>query len=374
MDTKRKIVGVFLVILFMISLACKKSTSPSLPDSDDNDTPTQQTADFYVSPQGSDGNNGTSPSSAFKTLKKALDVVHSGQVIEILAGTYHEEIELYRFGKPDATIVIRGSSEGTRPVFDGENSMKSFMYCHRCTHITIEHLTIRNYRWEGIYFELSQVVTFQDNHFEHTGFDISDNPDTDGGVGLSCIECKDVRVQGNTFHRIGAKNLQKEQSGNAILFWGTQNSIIENNTIENTIGTGILVEDSCHITVTQNTIRFSDLRMLDWFDGGIWVDGGMNITLEKNTLEQNDGPAIEISDSEVQYPHRARSIVVQNNIIKENSIGLYIWNYGQCPPPENAVRLEDNTLQGNSEQNLICHEWVCGTNSPCVSPDNYDPC
>ena len=51
-------------------------------------TPAFASADYYVSPTGNDSNNGTTRSTAFKTIAHAIDVASAGQKICVLKGTY----------------------------------------------------------------------------------------------------------------------------------------------------------------------------------------------------------------------------------------------------------------------------------------------
>ena len=50
-------------------------------------------SNYYVSNQGSDENPGTI-NSPFKTIQKAADVVVGGDIINILEGSYHEEVTM----------------------------------------------------------------------------------------------------------------------------------------------------------------------------------------------------------------------------------------------------------------------------------------
>ena len=50
-------------------------------------------SNYYVSNQGSDENPGTI-NSPFKTIQKAAYVVVGGDIINILEGSYHEEVTL----------------------------------------------------------------------------------------------------------------------------------------------------------------------------------------------------------------------------------------------------------------------------------------
>ncbi len=363
---------VWLGVLFVLLPGCK-NRNPTQPTNGNSNPDNRQPADLYVSPHGSDSNSGTSSEEAFKTLTKALQVAQPGDIIEVLPGTYSEEIELNTYGSTQGSITIRGVSQSERPIFNGMNTMKTFLYCYICTNMVFQDLIIQNYRWDGIYIDFGKNLSFARIHFEHIGFDISDNPEAEGGEGLACTECKNILISENSFKHIGKRTLQKDSSGNAIDLWGSTDSRVERNFIEATEGTGILIEDSCSITVSNNTIRTSKLKMNEWFDAGIWVDGGINIIVENNVLEKNEGPGIEVSDTEIQYPNRSRAITIRNNSLRTNDIGIYMWNFGVCPPPEDAVHIEGNDFSANTE-NIRCHDWECGPHTPCVEPDRVDPC
>ena len=88
-------------------------------------------------------------------------------------------------------------------------------------------------------------------------------------------------------------------------------------------GAGILVEDSTNVLVEGNTIFDNDLDVTadEWWDGGIWLDGGRDVTIRNNVFRNNRGPGIEFSDEDIQRP---RGYVLENNISTGNYFGSYI--------------------------------------------------
>lgn len=61
---------------------------------------------YFVSPSGSDGNSGTS-TAPFRTIGKAASVAVAGDVVEIRAGTYREEVVPANSGTADKPILYR---------------------------------------------------------------------------------------------------------------------------------------------------------------------------------------------------------------------------------------------------------------------------
>lgn len=73
---------------------------------------------LYVSPSGSNANDGLSPESAWQTVSHAADKVRPGDTVWIGGGTYHEPVRIRVTGEPDAPITFR-SMPGEKVVFDG---------------------------------------------------------------------------------------------------------------------------------------------------------------------------------------------------------------------------------------------------------------
>ena len=67
---------------------------------------------YFVSPTGANTNSGTSSSTPFKTLQKALDVAQPGTTINLAAGTYREAVATKVAGTAAAPITIVGPESG----------------------------------------------------------------------------------------------------------------------------------------------------------------------------------------------------------------------------------------------------------------------
>jgi parallel beta-helix repeat protein len=70
---------------------------------------------YYVSPNGSDANNGLSTGSAFQTIAHAAGLTQPGDVVNVTAGTYGS-FYVFNSGSASAYIVYQGYPKGTRPV------------------------------------------------------------------------------------------------------------------------------------------------------------------------------------------------------------------------------------------------------------------
>ena len=67
---------------------------------------------LYVSPQGTDHNGGTSPSTPLATIQAALNLAKPGTTIHLAPGTYHENPTTKVNGTPSAPISIVGTETG----------------------------------------------------------------------------------------------------------------------------------------------------------------------------------------------------------------------------------------------------------------------
>ena len=66
-------------------------------------------ARYYVSPSGSDSNNGTTSTSAWRTIGKANNTLRAGDMVVVLPGTYSESIDPANSGSPGFLITYVGS-------------------------------------------------------------------------------------------------------------------------------------------------------------------------------------------------------------------------------------------------------------------------
>lgn len=132
-------------------------------------------AGYYVSPSGNDMNNGTSVSSAWKTIGHAASIAVAGDIVNVLAGTYTENISLTRSGTSSAYITFQ-SSPTLAAIINGTISGNA-------NYIKIIGFEVRNGSGVGIHlsgsYPSSGYVEIRKNHVH----DMTVN-DWGGGIGL----------------------------------------------------------------------------------------------------------------------------------------------------------------------------------------------
>lgn len=82
---------------------------------------------LFVKPDGSDSNSGRSIESPFKTIQKAVDLAAPGDSIELLPGTYFQDVVTKRDGLPNKPITITGSKSA---IVQGEKNPRIFEINH----------------------------------------------------------------------------------------------------------------------------------------------------------------------------------------------------------------------------------------------------
>lgn len=352
--------GVWIVALALLVAAgagCGGDT-PAEPDRPDDVSRT-----YYVSNQGDDDADGSDVGTAYRTIGRALEVAVPGDTVLIRAGTYHEELMLEGIGGPDLPITIRGEGDGT--VLDGQNVMSMGLWCERCSNLIFEKLEIRNFTDVGIGVSLSSGITMRHLRVHHNGT----NPQLVDweieGYGIQAEESSDVTIENNDVYRNGPQPRMPGRLGTGIDTFALTDSVIRGNRSHDNTGGGILVEDGVRIVVEGNEVvgNYLDASPDEWWDGGLWLDGGHDVTVRDNVFRDNRGPGIQISDEDHQQPY---GYLLEGNTVTGNYYGVYIWNFGSSDvPPEDVLRMSNNDISGNERMEIWIVPWECPPPDPC---------
>ena len=368
--TSRTVLALSLVAAALPAVSCgddrvpTASTSLAAPLEPDDiavtGTPAAaaRAASIYVSPNGSDLADGRSPDTALATIALALSVVQPGETVRILSGIYTESVQARLRGRAEAPITITG--EWGRPILTGGRRLATGIWCEECTHVIFENLEFRDYTDIGLVVVLGDTIRMSRLWVHDNGF--APTISWVEGYGLHLDDSSGLTVENNQVFRNGPNPRTPTTVGTGINGFGMRQSVIRNNWSYGNQGGGILVEDSFGILVEGNQIFDNDLDVTadDWWDGGIWLDGGGDVTLRGNTIRNNLGPGIEVSDENIRKP---TGYVIENNVSSGNYYGIYIWNFGSTEIPTDAMRLSGNDFSGSSRQDVWIEAIPCPT--PC---------
>lgn len=322
-----------------------------------NNNDTIDSTIYYVSTSGENQANGTSDSTAFRTIAQALKVVKPGGEIRILPGTYTEAIGLINCGSSSAAITITGY-QGI-PLLDGQDTKTMAFFCEDCLNMIFSDLLIQNYTDIGIGAENCRDFILQNLIVRENGHAVQLKDWELEGYGIHVELSENILITDNDVYRNGPQPqiFPNFLMGTGINTYGNRNLVIRNNLSHENIGGGILVEDSFDILVEDNEVYENDLDASadEWWDGGIWIDGGGNVTVRGNTFRDNLGPGIEISDEDLQKP---TGYILENNVSTGNYYGIFIWNFGTTDwPPDSILHRSQNQLTGNSIQDVWIEDW-----------------
>ncbi len=107
---------------------------------------------YFVSPLGSDKNDGSTQETAFQTIQHALDVAQAGETIVLLRGEYFEDLKSVRSGNPASPIKIKGLAGS---VLKGKKGSRVFEINH-------SYIELSNFSINGKFAEGNSVDDFRD--------------------------------------------------------------------------------------------------------------------------------------------------------------------------------------------------------------------
>jgi hypothetical protein len=215
--------------------------------------------DYYVSPSGSDSNDG-SQSSPWLTIQNAATQVGPGTVVHVAPGSYAEAIDIKVSGTKASTITFISDAQWSAKVLGTSTSNYAFYV-------------------EGDYINID-------------GFDITNINSTSGHVGVMAVGNYD-QVIGNDIHDIDPMGGSDGLGGAGILL-GTAASCCSN-AMEN------IVHDIGNFTVSWASTH------------GIYAEEPYG-TIANNITYRNQGYGIQLW-------HNASHIVVVNNTVFNNGMG-----------------------------------------------------
>ena len=249
--------------------------------------PATQTNSLYVSPTGDDAADGRAPDTAVRSIATALGRVRPGETVRVLAGVYHESITTTLRGTPAARITVTG--EWGRAILTGERQLPTGIWCDECAHVTFRNLEFRDYTDVGLLAVLSDDIRISNLSVHDNGF--APTISWVEGYGLHLDESSRLTVENNQVFRNGPNPRPWNMAGTGINGHAMRQSVIRNNWSYNNAGGGILVEDSVEVLVEGNRIYGNDLDVSadEWWDGGIWLDGGRDVTLRSNVNYRQPG-------------------------------------------------------------------------------------
>ncbi|MEO8350761.1 MAG: choice-of-anchor Q domain-containing protein, partial [Chthoniobacteraceae bacterium] len=328
--------------------------------------------DYYVARDGDDLNPGTE-SAPWRTIQKAADTLAPGDTAFVRAGKYKERVTVNVSGSATAGFVTIRNFPGEKPIVDGrgkvppKNEDTGLFLIADQSYVAIHGFEIRNYKAArgsrvpaGI-FVIGECdhIEIRDNEIHRIKYN-SRKGNAFGIViyGTSAAHpITRVIIDGNEVHHCKLGNSETiALNGNVTDFEVTRNVVHDNNNL------GIVfigfegscpdpAQDQarngvCRENIVSNISSFGNPAYgREYSAGGIYVDGGARILIERNVSCRND-IGIELAS---EHAGRVTSgVIVRDNLIYENKIGgLFMGGYDTQRGATEDCAITNNTFVGN---------------------------
>lgn len=327
---------------------------------------------MYVAPAGKDTNSG-SLKRPLKTLKRASQLAKAGTTVYLRQGTYTEALTVRYSGTKQAPVVFR-NYQTEKVVLSGKALKKqdgetTLIRIENLQYVTIQGLvvadiaTTRNDETPiGICITgTGRNIQLIDNQVRR----IKTNAKGGNAHGIAIYgtgRLKQITVRGNRVedNRLGASEALV-LNGNIDGFSVTDNIVRRNDNIgidligyegvatnnsEDYVRNGVISGNH----VSDSSSYGNPVYGKDYNAAGIYVDGGKQLTIEHNTVEQNDIGIEVTSEHAKKY---AEDITVRGNLVQQNRFtGISIGGYDKKRGGTKRVRITDNQVNGNDTKGL----------------------
>ncbi|UFT99345.1 DUF1565 domain-containing protein [Radiobacillus kanasensis] len=305
--------------------------------------------DIYVAVDGNDEQDG-SKLLPLRTLKKAASIAEAGTTVHIREGIYEEKLVVQHSGTKSKEIIFK-PYKNEQVILSGKNLKieegdTSIITIDNKNYVTISGLIIQDLKTDladetviGVFVTgSSSHITLDSNHVQR----IETHAEEGNGHGIAIYgtgSMKDITITNNIVEdlKLGASEALV-LNGNIDGFKIEHNLVRRNNNIgidligyegvasdkkADFVRNGVVSHNTVHNISTYGNPAYGE----EYSAGGIYVDGGRDITIEKNTIYQSDIGIEATSEHKGKY---AENIDIINNTIYENFYtGIAIGGYDE---------------------------------------------
>ena len=297
---------------------------------------------YYVSPDGSDNNPGTSDK-PWKSINYAVgenSAIKAGDTILVQPGTYTELVTLGKSGNSESgNITLKANGNVTVRDPDAINGgfREGVIQSVGKGHWVIDGFRIEDSSWAGISLRDANDITVQNNHTYNTGSSgIIAMPDSYFEGGEAEVTSKNIKVLNNTVEKANAR--WKGGSGDnsisdpgvntqeSLSIWGVDGFEVANNTVKDGTREGIDIKTgSRNGSVHDNYItgQASISGTYQGYQGGpaLYIEANrsnsFNIDVYNNVVTGNIADGIVVAD-EVTDKGDLSNVRVYNNLVYGN--------------------------------------------------------
>ena len=327
---------------------------------------------YHVATTGNDANNG-SAATPWRTIQHAVGVVPAGGTVLVHGGVYREAVTITRSGNPTAGYITVASVPGQTATLDGTglaiaNGKQGLFTLFNTSYVRVIGFEVRNYRTSkasevpmGIFvYGLGNHVELRNNHIHDIVTTVATSAGDAFGLaiyGTTASPINNLIVDGNELdHLVTGYSESLSVNGNVLNWQVTNNKVHDNNNIgivaigfEQTAPTasvdqardGWIAGNLVYNITSKNNPAYNGESSA----GGIYVDGGTRITIERNRVHHTD-LGIELAS---EHLSRTTSYVTaRNNLVMfSNVTGISIGGYAAAVGGTDHCTVANNTLYGN---------------------------
>jgi PKD repeat protein len=319
---------------------------------------------FYVSPSGSDTNNGSS-GSPWKTLQHAADMVQAGDTVIVRSGNYAGFIlgwntptagtatqRITFQADPNAspgTVIINGRNSKTHVGIDLEPG---------CDYITLSGFTIDGAGGIANYPDKGSGIKVTGNNDWVIGNTVIN---IDYGFGITSNYANNVRIEGNTVTGTGAHG--NANYGHAIYVAGDcTGARVVGNVLHNNDYIGLHINGDLGLIASA---LIAGNKIYNNGQNGINADGLQSSTIQNNLIYGYEGYGIVFYQIDASGPSKNNTIVNNTIVstvagakaairIKDGGTGNVIRNNILLGGGGVSLRISDNSLPGLvSDYNVV---------------------
>lgn len=282
---------------------------------------------YYVSPAGSDRNQG-SEGSPFNTIQRAADVAGPGDTVIVGPGVYtgaSRLVSLNKGGTAGAWITFRSEPKGAAILDGGDGkSLEAWYFGRGVGYVRVEGFEIRNFGEHGFdsYGGGVHDLMIVGNHVHHIGRNCTDTSNGRTGASLGA-GTRRVTFDGNVWHDIGR------------LAPGERGCLPRTKNYQNH-DHGIYVADADEITIMNNVFHA--------------FARGWAVHRYSSRGSLSHGLAILNNTFVGQNPYRPGQI-----ILATPTVGVRIENNIFHGPKTGAIYFENLRLNGAAVRNNLTH-------------------
>jgi len=335
--------GIILAFASCDSSAAGKAPPDPVP----NLTPSAasiEEGDYFVSTTGSDENPGTM-ASPWRTIQKAVTTVVPGCIVNIMEGTYYEEVNVKVSGTSDKYIIIKNYNN-QEVIISGNNSAKQLMSLNGVSYLKIKGLIFADclgsysvgLKISNTSDESSHHIEVESNTFRNLYADASTTYPPNVYAGAITVAgyhsskaIHDIIIKNNTI-----KDCRTGWTEAIGITGNVDGFVVTKNIVTNTGNIGINASGHWGISSDPNTDyprngiisenRISYCKSSIEGGAGIYLDGSSNILVEKN-ISHNNVYGITVGCEVVNSS--ASNNIIRNNVCCHNEgfgIGLMGWS------------------------------------------------